>query len=422
MEALAAKNDNYGYMTGTTICPKSLTPTDTNKAEVEAREKLRLDWHYGSLKARSDIVLTMKPSELTHIRHCKYAYDVWEKLKAVYQSRGPARKATLLKKILFAKMAENEDMSQHIISFVNTVDQLESMNFDIPEDMLTILLLYSIPDTYENFRAAIESRDNLPTLELLQSKLLEEYDARKEKGNADDANKAFNARAPANARSKPTEEKFSKGKPKKGITCNYCRKRGHLSRDCWKRTADNKEKASCINESEQAVYATDKKTQINKESASLTNVQQAWCFDSGATSHMCNEKSKFVNLEPISNLRVELAVNDSTEALGRGTVSVRTENGLKVRIENALYVPSLKNNLFSLAKCMDKGISIESHNGKIRFKNKENEYFMTASRRGNLFYLDLEEEVAEKAKVTNGSSETAKKWHKRYGHLNLNDL
>ena len=138
---------------------------------------------------------------------------------------------------------------------------------------------------------------------------------------------------------------------------------------------------------------------------------------------------KIVNLEPISNLRVELAVNDSTEALGRGNVSVRTENGLKVRIENTLYVPSLKNNLFSLAKCMDKGISIESHNGKIRFKNKDNEYFMTASRKGNLFYLDLKEEVAEKAMVlkrsnkdSKGQLKTVKKWHTRYGHLNLNDL
>ena len=135
MEALAIKNDNYDYMTGAIKCPKTLEPIDTNKADVAAREKQRLEWHYGSLIARSDIVLTMKPSELTHVRHCKYANEVWAKLQAVYQSRGPARKTTLLKKILFAKMAENEDMSQHIVNFINTVDQLESMDFNISEDI-----------------------------------------------------------------------------------------------------------------------------------------------------------------------------------------------------------------------------------------------------------------------------------------------
>ncbi|KFM63289.1 hypothetical protein X975_10792, partial [Stegodyphus mimosarum] len=49
------------------------------------------------------------------------------------------------------------------------------MEIDIADDLLTVLLLYSIPDSYESFRIAIESRDELPVPEMLKIKLLYNY-------------------------------------------------------------------------------------------------------------------------------------------------------------------------------------------------------------------------------------------------------
>ena len=53
------------------------------------------------------------------------------------------------------------------------------MEIAINPDLLTVMLLYSLPGSFENFRCAIESRDNLPTPESLRTKIIEEYDARK---------------------------------------------------------------------------------------------------------------------------------------------------------------------------------------------------------------------------------------------------
>ena len=108
-----------------------------------------------------------------------------------------------------------------------------------------------------------------------------------------------------------------------------------------------------------------KKICVRSGSACYTSVKNIWCLDSGATYHMCNDKTQFEDLEPVSNLKIELAVYDSTEALGKGTVVIKTINGGKTRIENVLYVPNLKNNLFSLSKCMEKGYNINSQDGKI---------------------------------------------------------
>lgn len=44
-------------------------------------------------------------------------------------------------------------------------------------DLLAIVLLYSLPNSYDNFRCAIESRDELPTPENLRIKILVESDA-----------------------------------------------------------------------------------------------------------------------------------------------------------------------------------------------------------------------------------------------------
>lgn len=41
------------------------------------------------------------------------------------------------------------------------------------------MLLYSLPPSFENFRCAIESRDELPTPEMLRVKIIEENDARR---------------------------------------------------------------------------------------------------------------------------------------------------------------------------------------------------------------------------------------------------
>ena len=116
----------------------------------------------------------MSSSELCHVKHCKTSHEVWNKLKEVYESKGPARKATLLKQLLFTKMSGSENMSDHLNNFFSLVDKLKEMDIVVTDDLLSILLLYSIPNAYENFKYAIESRDQLPTPDVLKIKLLEE--------------------------------------------------------------------------------------------------------------------------------------------------------------------------------------------------------------------------------------------------------
>lgn len=64
-------------------------------------------------------------------------------------------------------MNEGEDVRNYLKNFMDIVDKLHEMDMEINEDLLVIILLYSLPDKYENFRCAMECRDQLPTMEYL---------------------------------------------------------------------------------------------------------------------------------------------------------------------------------------------------------------------------------------------------------------
>jgi len=65
------------------------------------------------------------------------------------------------------------------LKFFDTIDKLNKMEVEINADLLTIMLLYSLPPSFDNFRCAIESRDELPNPDTLRIKIIEEYDTRR---------------------------------------------------------------------------------------------------------------------------------------------------------------------------------------------------------------------------------------------------
>jgi len=106
-------------------------------------------------------------------------------LESIYASKGPARKATLLKRLMLHKMPEGGDIKDHLNDLLDAVDKLQSMNVEINGDMLAIIILYSLPSSFDTFRCAIESRDDLSDAETLKIKLIEESEARRQKSSED---------------------------------------------------------------------------------------------------------------------------------------------------------------------------------------------------------------------------------------------
>ena len=91
-------------------------------------------------------------------------------------------------------MGADEKMSEHINKFSSIVDKLAEIGIDMNEELITIILLSSLPTQYEQFVVAMETRDSLPTLQNLKVKLLEEYERKTQKENQE-TQSAFAAKA-----------------------------------------------------------------------------------------------------------------------------------------------------------------------------------------------------------------------------------
>lgn len=145
MEALLVKSDAWSFVSGETV--KLVAGDETSATRLKK-------WETADRKAKSDIILSISPTELKQVKGCETSREVWDKLASIYQSKGPARKATLLKQLTLQRMEDDKDVREHLRKFFDTVDKLSDMEVTINPDLLTVMLLYSLPPRFENFRCA----------------------------------------------------------------------------------------------------------------------------------------------------------------------------------------------------------------------------------------------------------------------------
>lgn len=419
MKAILTQNDQWVYVSGLKIKPE-----EEDQATV---------WDKTDRKAGASIILSISTSQICYVKHCETSRETWEKLQTVYSSKGPAKKASPLKQLLFTKLKEGESMIEHLNSFFNLVDKLSEMDTRMSEDLLVILLIYSIPDSYATFRCAIEARDELPRLETLRIKLIEEAQTRNEETGKIEQGALYIKEA--KARPKVEFSKQNNHKYGNKYKCHYCHKIGHKASECWKRNDDRKQNTEYANRRQSASHAEETLLTTNEQSiktvecAMSVDIQTSkckdtrWCLDSGATAHMCHDESSFINLNYTSDQDIKLATDKTIRAQGSGTVCLNTKRGQvlqKVCLENTLYVPELRTNLLSVMKAAEKGKKIMFTNDSASILNLDGTPIIRAKKNGNLYYV-REENTKEAAMVTSTPSNLLL-WHMRYGHLNENDL
>lgn len=425
MEAILTKNDAWGYVCGEKVKPEVVAG---NVASAEAARA----WGVEDKKAKSDIILAIKSSELKQIKGCDTSREVWLKLKSIYQSSGPARKATLLKKLTLHKMDDGGDVHDHLRSYFDTIDKLSEMEIDINRELLTVMLLYSLPPSFANFRCAIESRDELPNPEALRIKIIEEHDARKNEtreSSAMFAKKQWGKRLNKNhkfekeSKSAPKCENQSKHEPFK-YRCHRCRKAGHKAVDC-NEPGKNTDSANAADD----VSLCAKAEVTEAFGAYDTNRGGNWCLDSGCTAHMGNDSAGFLNIIESCTGNVKLAGETaSTSIQGKGPVSIVAEiegHPKDVSVRDVLRVPGLRTNLLSVGKITDRGYRVIFEKEKADIVDKDGDTILVADRRNGLYYIREENvehsantEVVEGTKAKNATEE----WHRKMGHLNVRDL
>jgi len=319
-------------------------------------------------------------------------------------------------------MKDGDDIREHARKFFDAVDKLSEMDVQINPDLLAIMLLYSLPPNFENFRCAIESRDDLPTPETLRIKIIEESDARKSASGTDARQDALITEKKGPSKKAQGPKTNRKGHKFKG-RCYKCGKADHKAPEC----KTDKDSQSASDTAKVSLYAKPGNGQQVALRGESDDSEQKWCLDSGCTSHLCKYANNFVELDTINYGRLNLASNASTDIKGKGSVNLLVRTGEKsnqVLLNDTLHVPELRTNLMSVAKITDRGFKVIFDNQKAEIVDSNNQTKVIARRERNLYF------VHGKPGGNKGGVETLNQvsegplriWHNRLGHLNLHDL
>lgn len=355
-------------------------------------------------QALSIIALSCSDSVIHHITECATATNAWEVLKNVFVRKTPAAKVALYKKLINLKCTSISEVNTMVETFTLTVKKLAELKIVIDDEILAIMLLSALPNSCDHFVIAMETRDSLPSLIELKNKLKEEVQRQGNDDNHDDNN----SKAMVIQRSN------------KNLNCFKCGKPGHIAKFCRpRRSAVNTPTSAAVANkvNKAAMYASVFSATVNKDQ---------WLLDSGATVHLCNNKSVLVNAIR-SSQEVTIADNTVLKSEYKGTVNVRGKQGL-IELNNVLYVPGLKYNFFSANRAVETGHEIILREKGAVVMNNNNDVLATARKSDGLFLMNFGEYKNNSSVVVpevhniGQQSQSARLWHQRLGHVNYKTI
>ena len=186
--------------------------------------------------ALASVCLSVTTPLQIYVRSAKSAKEAWDNLQKQFEAKSRSKKIFYRRKLYSTRMQKGTDMTEHI-NFLKTIaDQLEAVEDPVSEEDLVIISISSLPDEYNYLITALETiaEDKL-TFNYVRDRLIHENDKLKNEKADDFLVKPSSSNQDA---------LFTKGSKKsadtKKIKCFYCKKKGHMAKDCFKKKADMK--------------------------------------------------------------------------------------------------------------------------------------------------------------------------------------
>ncbi|KAF1314476.1 Copia protein, partial [Globisporangium splendens] len=374
---------------------------------------------------------------------CEEAWVAWCRLKVLYQDSQKAGHIYLKRWLFSIEMKEGDNLLHHCNEVLNIHAKLVSIGAKMEDEDVAICLLRSLPKSYENVVLHIEmSNADLKTQDVIKvlnnehvkcNRTLPSYAARlatfvvrrsgeKKTVKTEDHAKAFNA----------------ENEPR---VCSFCGKVGHTADRCWTKNKQAGRRPSRMggNGRKRVNYV---ERDYDDDEAPLAfavsmecgvtstkeNMRGMWAIDSGATHHICNDKSKFAVLDERDHGDLVVANGNKTKILGVGTVNERIAlpNGevRDLKVVNVLYVPSVGKNLLSIPQINKSNkFQVVFDGPSMNVLNKtSSKVVATADFIDGLYWLRVPPNAMTKSAMTAVRAKSASTLHERMGHASVQVL
>ncbi|KAI5708540.1 hypothetical protein M8J77_024816 [Diaphorina citri] len=210
---------------------------------------------------------------------------------------------------------------------------------------------------------------------------------------------------------------ISRGETSTKVRCFKCKRLGHVSKNCHLFNKKEKPETSKPGDGSSFLIAS-----CNDQTSSNN---ATWYFDSGATSHISNNDACLENVVTLDEEKVfGVANGDQLKCGTKGDVKLVCPDKSTITAHDVSYVPGVMMNLLSVSQITQKGNTVvfsktgcKVVHGKVRVKNK----FVIASgvNENGLYRFDS---LNSNVNVLNEVPDKSELWHRRLGHLNIQDL
>lgn len=384
--------ENFLVLEGMSDCIKS----ETIQAEIGAA---------GDAKTKAKLILTIDSSLYVHIKSVETTYELWKKLKNLFDDSGFTRRISLLRSLISIRLENSVSMTSYVTQIIETSQKLSGTGFNINDEWVASLLLAGLTEKYSPMIMAIEHCGIPLTSDAIKTKLLD----MEENGNVGDSSAfaSFKKNRSVGNTATIDNAQMSKSKPKV-ITCYKCKQTGHYRNQCTfsKKDLSNKNK--------------NERTDSNAFSAVFLNgefCKSDWYIDSGASVHLtANEKWLSNVSRDLMIKEIVVANKDKVPVLCSGNVQITTKTRTceyDITIENVLCVPKLTTNLLSVSQLISKGNKVSFNKDGCQIFNQVGVLVATASLLNGVYKLNMPEYDSTAAVMV--SSEV---WHRRLGHVN----
>jgi transposase InsO family protein len=306
----------------------------------------------------------------------------WKALKSTFEERSAGRKFATYDALHDLTKLATED----VLSFFARGERLwkelrETCSEQLSEDFLIHCVAKGLGKGYENLIQHVRYSESL-TLTTFKSKLL---------------------RAEADCKKKATESEvyqvrtLGKREPR---LCWKCNKPGHWKRDCPHKKGD----AIMFG----VVFVSGEAKQPNFERAAV--------LDTGATDHVFNDATYFVELNNIEDRYVVVGGGEKHQVRGVGKVVVEGPQG-SVHLTDVLHVPTMCMNLISVSQITTAGAQVYLSGAKCVVKH-QGKTVLVGKKQHKLFLV----QIPVKNQTWGLGVCSMSTWHRRLGHLGYDGL
>lgn len=195
-------------------------------------------------KAHSAIILCLFDKVLRDVSRETTTAGVWAKLEQLYMTKSLANRLYMKQHLYSYKFTDDRGIGEQLDEFNKSINDLENIDVQLEDEDKAIILLNALPKCFEHLKdAMLFGRENTITIEEVQTALrAKELQKKKNDEKQTPTTEVLNIKKfKSNFKGKKagsTYQKIQQAKPKENEEkemrkCNYCKKTGHLKKDCY---------------------------------------------------------------------------------------------------------------------------------------------------------------------------------------------